>query len=205
MIGVKNMGREQFTFYRSYYDAVMKLQPSRRYKLFMAIVEYALDKVQPVGLDRGQEMAFLLVRPVLDAAWKRSKSGATGGKISRRGPAEKISKKEKEEEIENEIETESEGFLRFWQRYPVKLGRQEALAQWEPVCEEQDRILEGLELWRNSQQWKRENGRFIPKPEKWLKERWWRQSPKQVLPMGASGHLGKAELEAIEEVMKEDL
>lgn len=197
------MERKQFTFYRSFYDAVMKLPKSMRYRLLMAIVEFGLDRREPVGLTATQEGLFILVRPVLVASWKRAVSGMAGGKTSRRGPVEKISKIENEDEIEKEKETESEGFRVFWQRYPVKLGRQEALAQWERVCGDAQDILSGLDNWLQSESWRRENGRFVPKPEKWLRERWWEQSPKQAIPMGASGKLGQAEMEAIAQLFED--
>lgn len=187
----------------------MKLPRPMRYKLLMAIVEYGLDRVEPVGMTPTQEGLFILVRPVLDASWKKAFNGSTGGKNSKppsckiRSKGEKENEKEKENENEKELETESEGFREFWERYPLKLGRREALAQWEGVWGEQDQILSGLEDWLRSESWRRENGRFVPKPEKWLRERWWEQSPKQTIPMGASGKLGKAEMEAIARLFEE--
>ena len=199
--------RKQFTFYRSFYDSVMRQPKKYRLELLSAIIEYALDGTVKKGLKRNQESIFLAVRPNLETARRKAESGMIGGKISKRGPGKKISKGEieTEKEIENEIESESEGqgFLRFWERYPVKLGWQEAFAQWESVCDDENLVLEGLERWLTSEDWKRENGRFIPKPEKWLKEHWWRQNPKQAVIWGASGRLGKAELEAIEAVMRD--
>jgi len=206
------MGRQQFTFYRSFYESVMKLPKKYRLDLLLAVIEYALDGTESESLTKIQKANFLLIKPVLDAAWKKAKSGMAGGKISKRGPAKKISKGEIEnnKEIKIEIESESEsktkdeGFLRFWERYPVKLGREEAVVQWESVCGDMDMelILSGLENWINSENWKREDGRFIPKAEKWLRERWWLQKPKQTVPCGASGHLGEAEIEALQQMLE---
>ena len=66
-----------------------------------------------------------------------------------------------------------------------------------------DFVLSRLEAWRNSKQWAREDGRFIPKPEKWLAEEWFLRSPAASPPMGATGELGAAELEAIQKLLKE--
>lgn len=204
------MSRKQFTFYRSFYDAILKLPIRKRYKILMAIVEYALEGILPDDLDSGQSMIFVMAKPNLDASIKKAKAGSIGGKISKRGPAQKISKgeieNENKNEIEIELETESkdEGFPAFWERYPLKVGREAAEAEWLCVSDLNDDILEGLECWISSKQWQRENGRFIPKAEKWLRERWWHQRPEQVIPQGASGKLGKAELESIQRLLKEE-
>ena len=191
------MKRNQFTFYRSFYEAVMTLPRSMRFRVVMAIVEYALDGVLPEGLSPAQSAQFILVRPVLESARKKAISGSAGGKISRRGAAEKISK------IEIEVEADTEGFAAFWQRYPKKLGKAQAMSAWVCVQQQKEEIMLGLEDWCNSESWHQQNGRFVPKPEKWLRERWWEQSPKQVIPCGASGQLGQAELEAISRILEE--
>lgn len=203
-------GREQFTFYRSFYKAVMKLPKTRRLDMFLAIVRYGLDGEEPTELNDAQMGQFLLVKPNLDAAWRKAMAGAIGGKISKRGPAKKISKgeKENEKETETEIETETEdeGFRRFWALYPLKLGQLEAAQAYQTVCacHEENFILDGLKRWVDSAAWHREGGRFVPKPAKWLTEKWFLQTPAEDVPMGASGHLGEAELEAIQRLLKED-
>ena len=206
------MKRKQFTFYRSFYESIMKLPKKSRLELLVAIMEYGLDKAPPKNLSKIQEAQFLLIKPVLDTSWSRAKGGMASGKnatsVTTDCCKEKEKEKEKENEIEIETETESEGegegFARFWERYPLKLGQAQALCQWECVCEEfgEREILDGLERWRRSEFWKRENGRFIPKAEKWLSERWWLQEPKQAIVYGASGQLGKAEMEAIQELFE---
>ena len=203
------MRREQFTFYRSFYEAMLKLPKRKQFGLLLAVIRYALDGVPPCDLNDAQIGQFILIKPTLDASRRKAKAGSIGGKISKRGPAEKISKGEIEKENEIEIETESEGkgegFARFWERYPLKLGEVQARELWERVCEEfsQEEVLSALERWRNAESWKRENGRFIPKAEKWLSERWWLQEPKQAIVYGASGQLGKAEMEAIEQLFED--
>ena len=100
---------------------------------------------------------------------------------------------------------EGEAFDRFWARYPVQIGQTAAREAWESVCDKHDVdfVLSRLETWRNSKQWAMEDGRFIPKPEKWLAEEWFLRSPAASPPMGATGELGAAELEAIQKLLKE--
>lgn len=198
------MKRNQFTFYRSFYEAVKRLPKGKRAAVVMAIVEYGLDLVEPTGLNNTQYGFFLLTKPVLDAAWKKAKVGSTGGKISRRGSAEKISKGEveKDKEIEDETETKGEGFPEFWERYPLKVAMEAAREEYLRVCEDKNLILSGLEAWRHSRQWALEEGRFVPRADKWLRERWWEQTPPGYIPKGASGILGKDEIDAINRMME---
>ena len=206
-------GRNQFTFYRSFYEAVLKLPKSRQLGMFFAIARYGLDMEEPEGLNAQQEGQFRLIRPVLRTAWRKAMAGALGGRKSKRGAAEKISKGEQEKEIEIEteieIESESEGereaFDRFWARYPVQIGQTAALHAWQSVTEKHDiaLILSRLEIWRRSKEWAREDGRFIPKPEKWLAEEWFLRSPPTTVPLGATGELGQAELEAIQKLLRD--
>ena len=208
--------RGQFTFYRSFYEAAMRLPKTRRLDLLIAIVRYGLDMVEPQDLNDAQMGQFLLVKPNLDAAWRKAKIGSLGGKNSKRGPSEKISKGKKENEkdtekdTDTEIETESkieaEGFRRFWALYPLKLGQLEAAQAYQAVRErhEESFILDGLKRWVDSAAWHRDGGRFVPKPVKWLTEKWFLQTPTEDVPMGASGHLGEAEMEAIARLLKED-
>lgn len=127
---------------------------------------------------------------------------------------------EKENEIENEVERENEiekesylyfnplsgegdGFERFWDLYPVKLGKKQAWEVWQADPPEPGQVTYAVERWKHSRQWNRENGRFIPRPAKFLEEKHYLDIPRDAVPTGASGHLGKAELEAIEELLRD--
>ena len=67
-------------------------------------------------------------------------------------------------------------FLEFWGAYPNKVGKKAALSAWEklsPDAELRGKIMKALKEQKASDQWRRENGRYIPSPIKWLnQERW---------------------------------
>ena len=92
-------GRKQFTFYRSYYDALMQLPAASRGKIFVAIMEYGLFGKEPEGLNSVQKACFFLIKPTLEAGIKRSGamvfSSGAGKKFFNKGEIEK----EKEKEI----------------------------------------------------------------------------------------------------------
>ena len=207
--------RKQFTFYRSYYEALRKLPEELRLGALEAVIGYALDGTEPDCLSDMQEMAFLLIKPTLDAGRKMAAGGAKGkpkkssGKgRQKEGEKEVEREDEKEKENENEIENETEddslypaGFLEFWNLYPVKLGKDKAYDTWKRLRPDGQAVCDGVRKWRQTNQWKRSSGRFIPRAAKFLEERHYEQLPGDHIPMGASGALGRAELEAIERVM----
>ena len=191
--------------------ALKKLPEEKRLAVLEAVIAYALDCKQPEGLDAMQDMAWILIKPTLDSAWEKAKAGVISGKTRRAKREQNANKGEKEEEKEkeNEIETETEdeclpaGFGQFWAIYPVKLGKENALQVWERLRPDTEAVYDGVKKWRQTKQWTKDNGRFIPRAAKFLEERHYDYLPENHIPPGASGVLGKAELESIERIMRE--
>ena len=74
------MERKQFTFYRSFYDAVMEMDnDADRLALLLAIIEYSLLE-KPPKLKGPLKVAFTLVKPTLDTAREKSKQGMNRNK-----------------------------------------------------------------------------------------------------------------------------
>ncbi len=99
----------------------------------------------------------------------------------------KAKKADTETDIETDIETDKvtlptpskgagEGFNEFWQAYPKKTAKQAALKAWKklkPDSELLKVILNALEQQKQSAQWQKEDGQFIPYPATWLNGRRW--------------------------------
>lgn len=60
--------RGQFTFYRSYYEAILKLPKSRQFEALQAIITYSLDGIMPAGISPKSEALLTAIRPNLDTA-----------------------------------------------------------------------------------------------------------------------------------------
>lgn len=60
--------RTQFTFYRSYLDAVLKLPKSRQFEALEVIIEYALYGTTPQSMSSKVEAVFTAIQPNLDIA-----------------------------------------------------------------------------------------------------------------------------------------
>ena len=208
------------------------------------MINYALDGTEPKGLADVQLMAFLLIRPTLDAARRMSKgvmktkekkkAAEAAAKVDARSDQGSVKveprseqgsvkveprseqgvpkeyevevegelelKKESETELESENERLKAAFAGFWEQYPVKSKQQEAWLAWLEVQPDLDEQLEALRLWKLSDQWRKDKGRYIPSAHRFIREKHARKIPDDV-PRGANGVLGEAELEAIFAVM----
>lgn len=59
----------------------------------------------------------------------------------------------------------ADGFDRFWASYPRRVGKKDAVAVWKKISPDDalvDRIVAGVERWKRSEQWTKDEGRFIP-------------------------------------------
>lgn len=109
--------RKQFTFYRSYYDAIRMLPKKDRADVLLAVCAYALDGEKP-DLNGTASAIFTLILPTLDVSRRKSENGSRGGKTKQtaskpqanseqgENPSEKEKEKEGEIEIEKEVENE---------------------------------------------------------------------------------------------------
>lgn len=115
------MERGQFTFYRSFWDAMKSLPKKDQLQFVTAVCGYVFDGAD-VSVSGPAVAAFLLVKPVLDKASKRAESGKKG--VSKREANRKQTpsegEKEKEVEVEEEVEVEVENEVL---KKPLPCGR----------------------------------------------------------------------------------
>ena len=97
------MKRDQFTFYRSYYEALKHLSKRDRADVLMAVIGYALDEEEP-KLSGVPLSVFTLIRPVLDTGRNKAKN-----RLNKLRTNEEQNRKEGEGEKEREEEREIEG------------------------------------------------------------------------------------------------
>ncbi len=224
------MERKQFTFYRSYWNALRRMSKTDRLALVDAIVSYALDQVEPDKLTPRQEGVFYLIQPTLDAGRRKAENAMQGKGKTKRKQTE--NKKEIESESELELKKESEidiktetdcskaaggvcvdnnfFFHSFWQDYPCKIGVNEAMAAWEELDPDEGtyrRIMDSLHKWRNSPRWQTEGGRYVPTAGKFLSKGYWQAAPAgetmSPAPGRPRGILGQTELDNIKRLLAE--
>ena len=197
------------------------MEPAARavFKMAMPVLDAARKKSKG-ALNSQEKQKKQREEKALEPQRKSNAVKQDGGRIAAGCAQDAVKKKEKENEveIENEIEIEKESLLHtgsgpvvcvrdefdlFWEAYPLKLGKKQAWYIWKKNEPELDTVMTALDCWKRSRKWRAEEGRYIPRAEKFLEEKHYEQPPKDAVPMGASGYLGAAELEAIERLMNE--
>ena len=103
------MIRDSFIFYKSFRDALQEVSEDVRLQIYDAIVDYSLgitDKIEFRGIAK---IAWLLIKPQLDANIKRYKNGCKGGAPKSNQNARKTTEKQpKNNERLNEKTTEKQ-------------------------------------------------------------------------------------------------
>lgn len=198
------MERTQFTFYRSYYDAITALPKKDQSALLLAICAYALDEEEP-SLTGTSKAIFALVRPTLDASRKKSESGRVGGSKPKANDKQTESKPKAKRklDIEQEIEVEKEivieqmlksAFDAFWEAYPKKSGKGDARKAFTKVKVPLETLLKAIEDQKRSVQWQKDGGQYIPNPSTWLNQgRWEDELPSNTPKIGFSHEEAKAD------------
>lgn len=198
--------RNQMTFYISFWEAINGLSKKDQLPVFRAVISYGLFGETGENLTATQSAFFSLIKPVLDAARKKASNGKQkGSKAKANG---KQNGKEIEEEVEKELEieledeclTRTEWFERFWGNYPNAVGKTEAFSVWKTLSLDSDllrAVFDGLSRWKRSKEWRKDSGKYIPRPAKWLMGLRWEDHPPEDVTWGATGELGTAEVEAI--------
>lgn len=103
------MIRDSFIFYKSFRDALQEVSEDVRLQIYDAIVDYSLgitDKIEFRGIAK---IAWLLIKPQLDANIKRYKNGSKGGAPKGNKNARKTTEKQpKNNQRLNEKTTEKQ-------------------------------------------------------------------------------------------------
>lgn len=195
------MERDQFTFYRSFWEALKVLPKKDQLPFVTAICTYVFEgESKPLT---GQASAsFLLVKPILDKASKKAANGKRGGSKPKANRKQTESNIEGEIEVEGEVEREEEnqndsyipptpsategaaknywGFDQFWDVYPKKSAKKDAFDAWKRVDPDEvlvKRILEAVKQQKLWPQYSGENARYFPSPSKWLNGGCWDDEP----------------------------
>lgn len=82
------------------------------------------------------------------------------------------------------INIQDKRFDEFWAIYPKKTGKQAAFKSWQlvkPTAELHSRIIAAVTAATKTEQWQRENGRYIPNPSTWLNQGRWDDEIAEVI------------------------
>lgn len=84
-----------------------------------------------------------------------------------------------EKQVKKKSKTENkqqEYFSIFWASYPKKVGKGAAEKSWKKIKPTKDlleKMLNAIETAKQSMQWNKDNGQYIPNPATWLNQKRW--------------------------------
>lgn len=113
--------------------------------------------------------------------WRSRQRGVTHGNAAKRtvtrGNARgEESREDKKEQKQKTCSTGVERFAEFWSAYPRKVGKASAEKTWAKIGPDPETVkdmLAAIAVQRESEQWSKHDGQFIPHPATWLNGRRW--------------------------------
>lgn len=140
----------------------------------------------------------------------RMESNRNPNGIQMESQKKRTEKKGTEENRTEPKRTAAQDFEQLWMEYPEErrgsIQMAEDVFRMEITSEEDaDQAMENLKLWKQSEQWTKDNGQYVPYLDNWLNRGIWRTKPaKMAIPYGASRELDAAEIEAIQRMLNDD-
>lgn len=86
-------------------------------------------------------------------------------------PSSPSTEEEERKPLDNEV-----GFDTFWEHYPKKVGKTYARKVWDelnPDAALVAKIIDAVDKQKNSKQWAKSDGQYIPNPASWLEKGYW--------------------------------
>ncbi len=206
--------RNQFTCYRSFYDAIAYLPDAERLAAYDILMSYALygREPDPEALPPAVMAVYTMIRPNVENGRKKAKArlGYEDEPVAEEESspvtpvAEQTDNKDKNKDKSKckcKNNSYTPDFARFWAAYPRKEGRAEAERVFRSVSVGIEVLLSALETQKRLPQWQLEGGRYIPLPAKWLQGRRWED---KLYAPSPPQKLGELELQAIRRLMAQD-
>jgi hypothetical protein len=75
---MENEDRENFTFFKSFSDAIEQCPEEKQLSIYRAISNFALYHQEPI-LDGIAKLCWVLIRPILEKSWIKYNNGKHGG------------------------------------------------------------------------------------------------------------------------------
>lgn len=180
--------------YKDYMEYLGFLSREDKGAVMEALMEYAFLAKEPDITDKASLLVFTFMKNQLDRDREKyekkceinRKNGALGGRPPKDEEGKKREKpekttaenKKKAEAEEEDVDVEG-AFERFWEEYPKKADETAAKVEFRRAAADRetvDEIMKALKMQKNSEEWTRENGRFIPRASAWLSRRDWERT-----------------------------
>jgi len=139
------------------------------------IINYATTQCE-LFISDGQSVWSRRVNDNFERRKEISEKRALAGRASALAKQMSAKGNKEKKKKEKKILSYADGFLSFWTAYPRKESKQNAFAAWKKMngtCPDIDIILTKISQQKKTDEWTRENGRFIPHPATWINQRRW--------------------------------
>ena len=200
------MGKEYIPLFLDFNETTQDLTDEECGRLIRAIVAYANDDDYQNILTGGEKIAFRFLKGLVDrnAAISEKRALARTNKNKTEQNKTNDNKEEQNESnsatktktetdtnTKNKNKDKEERFDRFWSAYPRHEGKQAALKAFSkvnPSDELLQTMIEAIEKQKQSDQWVKDGGQYIPHPATWLNGKRWedeslpQQKHKVMLP-----------------------
>lgn len=166
----------------------------------VSLMEYQtlLTELERAGVPRRTSNGIIFSRRMVEdfkarANWRklkqnqRLKTGAAGcppvvHSMSSPSSSSSAFPSAKKEESKTFAHREPDGqeFEIFWEAYPKKLGKKKARTAWIRArgAAHLGEVLASLQDWKQTTDWQKENGQYIPYPATWLNGDLWKENPR---------------------------
>ena len=192
-----------FLFFDDWERPFRKLSGDEFKELFWAMFDYQKDGTQPPNFDGNAALIADFVFPQLERRSQRQKAGREsvlkrwnneGAQkndsnliATYKQPNSNLIHKDIDKDIDKDIppkppvgaDVTAERFDAFWKAYPKKVGKGAAEKSFKKIKPSGDllqKMLDAIEVQKQSDQWKRDNGQYIPNPATWLNQTRWEDS-----------------------------
>lgn len=150
-------------------------------------LETVTNRIPSVSIEEGQNRHGSLT--VTFSKWPTYQRDSTAAQRQRASRAKRRGEETREEEIRKDTTplppkgspASPDGFDDFWKAYPKerRRGRFEALKAWRALKltpAQVSQVMASLASWNTSADWRKDEGKFIPWPQKFLNRRRWEET-----------------------------
>jgi hypothetical protein len=191
------MGKEFLPVFLDFNETTQDLNDEQCGRLIRALVDYANGKDRELS---GMElMAFRFLKGSIDRNKKlsaiRSEAGSQGGRPKAKESKENQTKANESKTKQNAINNNNDNktnndnnnkedrFARFWAIYPRHVAKPNARKAFDKLNPDDvllETMIRSVEQQKQSDQWIRDNGQYIPHPATWINQRRWEDEVKPV-------------------------
>ena len=184
------MAREYIPIFFDWLEVTQDLTQEQKGNLIDAAILYASGGDYQSVMTGVEVIAFRFIKGQIDrnaaisdarsraGSIKKDQNGSNDNKAKQNGTK---SVKEKENNNKNNNKKENDNrFDRFWSVYPRKVAKPDARKKFDSLNPDEqllEKMILAVERQKQSDQWTKDGGQYIPHPATWIHKRRWEDEP----------------------------